>query len=76
MSRRRWILVLITTVCAVLALAWAVHGQQTWHPVAHGPRTMPLSQIVRWGLFSALVLSVIVIFVDAWDTAKNGRRPK
>jgi|GEM_PF-2128447 len=72
MSRRRWLLVLFVVVADLLAIAFTVHARVTWHRVANGPATMPLSELVGW-VFSVGLLAVVgFIFFDAWDTARNG----
>jgi hypothetical protein len=73
MTRSRWILVLVLVACDVVLASWTLHLQVTWHAVAGGPRVMPVVQLLRWALCVALLVAVVLVFVDAWDTARNGR---
>jgi len=72
MTRNRWILVLALAVCDVVLAAWTVHLQLTWHAVPGGPRVMPATQLLRWALCVALGVAVVLVVVDAWDTARHG----
>jgi len=73
MTRNRWILVLVLVVGDIALGAWTVHLQLTWHAVPGGPRVMAATQLLRWALTVALLVAVVAVFVDAWDTARNGR---
>ena len=72
MSYRKllWILVVADAICFAVAIV----GHLIWQPVASGPQTMQVWQLLAWIFAASLLLLIILAAGSAWRAARNDRR--